>query len=596
MEEKSCLLQLTGNPILLKNERKEREETEKGKTRTKTGIKEVHDTTNATFSSEAKEKEDQENKQLLSLKPETCVQGQEGNRANSGNRVTFARESPLKKWYEGEEVKETDGMAEENTREGEEGKIERRDTLLVVENATVPDGGWGWVVLAGSFVVMLLISSVGPCFSIVFSPLLLDLGTSPSTIFWIISTFSLVWNLASPTVGPLTQEFGYRSVAMVGSLLLTFSIILSAFATSSWFLFLFFSLVGGLGAGVVVTISNLIIPVYFTKRLGRANGILMTGTSLGLFTAPHLITFLQERYTYLGATLILGGIFLNTCISALVFHPVWWHVKNSGCEEKCSCIKEIQLQQSEADVARCVKCERKASIAVGRATLQPKSNQNSENIFSLLFRVCRSTVLSLRILYSPPALIIALSSTLTMNGYLGFLIMVPFVVKILHSVQGAALCLSVAGACNLVSRLVVSALTDCKWFDMRIGYIVGLSIITLTDLAFPFLTSLRWMVVVMGMWGCGAGTFMGLYNLVMIKYMGIKSLPSMFGAASLLNGLGFITIGPLLGWISEATGSYAISMWVLAFTQCICIILWLFMPAAMAWQNRSPVTTSCDPV
>lgn len=55
----------------------------------------------------------------------------------------------------------------------------------------------------------------------------------------------------------------------------------------------------------------------------------------------------------------------------------------------------------------------------------------------------------------------------------------------------------------------------------------------------------------MAVWGCGVGAFMGLYNLIMIRYMGMKKLPSMYGASSLLNGLGFITIGPLLGKIAN---------------------------------------------
>lgn len=65
--------------------------------------------------------------------------------------------------------------------------------------------------------------------------------------------------------------------------------------------------------------------------------------------------------------------------------------------------------------------------------------------------------------------------------------------------------------------------------------------------AFSFIPNLAWMTVTMAVWGCGVGAFMGLYNLIMIRYMGMKKLPSMYGASSLLNGLGFITIGPLIG-------------------------------------------------
>ncbi|XP_068244036.1 monocarboxylate transporter 12-like isoform X2 [Palaemon carinicauda] len=473
-------------------------------------------------------------------------------------------------------------------------QIRKRDNEEIVVKTVPPDGGWGWVVLVGSFVVMVC-SSIGPCFSLIFSPLFVNLGTPPYTISWIFNSFSLIWNLMSPAVGPLTEEFGHRSVATVGAVLVTVGLMLSAFAPSSWFLFISFSVLGGIGLGILVTISNIIIPVYFTAHLGRANGILMTGTSIGIFVLPLLITHLQQLYTYRGATLILGAILFNTCVAAAVFHPVRWHSKTVKCQRRYS-IRDIQLRRksrAEAENRNLLPDSRENPVAVVETTPQKEKRKAPVALCCLLLRVIKSTLLSLRILCSPPAFIIALSGTLTMNGYLNFIIMVPFVVKKIHSVQGSALCISVAGISNLISRLIMSALADCKWFDIRIGYIVSISIIALINIAFPFITSLVWMAVSMGVWGYGIGSFMGLYNLVMIKYMGAKNLPAMFGACSLLNGLGFISIGSMLGWVTQIVGSYNVSIWALACLQCFCIVLWLLMPAAVAWQIRNlvPATT-----
>ncbi|XP_066968831.1 monocarboxylate transporter 12-like [Macrobrachium rosenbergii] len=482
------------------------------------------------------------------------------------------------------EKKVVNKMEEEKRKDGQTGK---RDDEVIVVKTVPPDGGWGWVVLLGSFVVMVC-SSIGPCFSLIFSPLFLSLETPPSTVSWIFNSFSLIWNLMSPAVGPLTEEFGHRKVAVVGAVLVTVGLILSAFAPSAWFLFFSFSVLGGIGLGILVTISNIIIPVYFTGHLGRANGILMTGTSIGLFVVPLLITHLQGLFSYQGATLILSAILFHTCVAAAVFHPVKWHSKTVNYRRRLS-IRDSRRGRSDAESRNLLPDTERNSAAVVRTAPQREERRVPVAICCLLLRVIKSTVLSLRILCSPPAFIIALSGTLTMNGYLNFIVMVPFVVGKFHSSQGSALCVSVAGICNLVSRLIMSALTDCKWFDIRIGYIISISLIALINIAFPFTTSLTWMAISMGVWGYGIGSFMGLYNLVMIKYMGAKNLPAMFGAASLLNGLGFISIGSLLGWVAQIVSSYNVSIWALACIECFCIVLWLLMPAAEAWQIRNLV-------
>ncbi|XP_042228886.1 monocarboxylate transporter 5-like isoform X2 [Homarus americanus] len=334
----------------------------------------------------------------------------------------------------------------------------------------------------------------------------------------------------------------------------------------------------GLGAGLVVTTSVLIVPLYFTHRLGRANGVFMAGTSVGQFIAPHLITFLQDRYAFTGATLILGAIVLNTSVAAATFHPVSWHTGHLDCETGKPFPEKVFLRQSASSR------QLNSNLA---SSNQVTSNRKSRKMNGLLLRVAQSTLRDLGILRSPRALIIAVSSTLVVNGYLNFIMMVPFMVQEAgHSPQSSAWCVSVSGVFNLLTRLAMSAFSECPCFNMHICYVVGIFTIAASSLAFSFLTNATWLMVVMGVWGCGVGAFMGLYNLVMIRYMGIHNLPPMFGAASLLNGLGFITLGPLLGWVRDLSESYAFSIWLLASTQFLCVLLWFFMPAAVARDER----------
>lgn len=65
--------------------------------------------------------------------------------------------------------------------------------------------------------------------------------------------------------------------------------------------------------------------------------------------------------------------------------------------------------------------------------------------------------------------------------------------------------------------------------------------------AFSFLRDLTWAKVVMGLWGCGVGSFMGIHSLIMVEYVGLEKLVSTLGVCGITNGLCFILVGPLIG-------------------------------------------------
>lgn len=64
---------------------------------------------------------------------------------------------------------------------------------------------------------------------------------------------------------------------------------------------------------------------------------------------------------------------------------------------------------------------------------------------------------------------------------------------------------------------------------------------------FPLLGSLPWIMVAMVTFGLGVGTTMALYNLIMVRFMGLENLAPVFGASSIALAVGFITVGPLIG-------------------------------------------------
>ncbi|KAK4310756.1 hypothetical protein Pmani_017695, partial [Petrolisthes manimaculis] len=186
------------------------------------------------------------------------------------------------------------------------------------------------------------------------------------------------------------------------------------------------------------------------------------------------------------------------------------------------------------------------------------NKNNSNPTCSIFTRVLKSTRNDLRILKSPRACIICLGATLFINGYLNFIMMVPFALTSAgHSLDLSAWCLSASAVANFICRILTSSLSDVRWFRIRLCYMTGFLILFGVTFVFPFVQSPEWLIVTMVLFGCGVGSSMGLHNLVMIDVMGIERLESVYGSTSLSIGIGFIFVGPIIGFVRDQSGRYS---------------------------------------
>nr|XP_045608472.1 monocarboxylate transporter 9-like isoform X2 [Procambarus clarkii] len=483
----------------------------------------------------------------------------------------------------------------------------------------------------------MLVPLLGPCFGVLFSRFLLQEGSSSTTTAWIFNVQCFVWNMMGLVVRPLAKEFGWRNIAIKGVLLTSVSVIMSAFTPSAEFLFFSFSLLSGVGGGVVVCMCFIIVPMYFDRRRGLANAVMMAGVCTGQIVGPPFVRLLQDVYTFKGATLILGALMLNALVGAAFFHPVEWHMRpacdgtgewlsggtsltlpevivkkkevidtagKGSCQSPCS-ERGVEAPPVDAKVREGIEAPPVEATALSlpslnktgiTTALQNRSQMTSVDheegkqrtgLGELALRVAHNILSDLRIFRSPRAVIISLGCTFFINGYYNFIMMVPFaMLRAGHTLEDAAWCISVSAGCNLLCRILMSALSDSPRFNMRAAYMAGLAATAAAIFTFPLLTELRWLMVTMAVWGCGVGTTMGLYNLVMVTIMGLDNLAPVFGASCLAVGVGFLFLGPLIGVVRDATGSYTVSMWVLAAAVLTSFILWLFMPAAQAYDQR----------
>ncbi|XP_068236333.1 monocarboxylate transporter 9-like isoform X2 [Palaemon carinicauda] len=442
-----------------------------------------------------------------------------------------------------------------------------------------------------------------------------------------------------PFAGPLTKELGFRKLCMMGALMASVCMFVCSFAKSTTYLLVFFSLAGLFG-GLTCKPCYLIIPMYFDKRRGMASALLMGGMCTGQFVAPPFIRYLLIHYGFTGATIIVSSCLLNCCVGASLFHPVEWHLKpatssigksasvpilnesevttrhneetKSLMDEKVgndTKIPEKQMPLTPKAVLRArgtrrmSECSNVSSIAISMVDLSsvahqveedkrhdPKLDAKSSDSSSrpnLVSRVVKSLISDLGILRYHRAQIIAFGGLFLINGYLNFMMVFPFAVQAAgYTLEDAAWCISITGVCNFIARLASSVLSDYSWFNMKLMYVLGAVIIAAATGIFSFLTSLVMMKVTLALWAFGIGINISLYPLVMARIMGVHNMPAIFGTQSLIVGLGYVALGPLIGYVRDVSGSYSVSMWLMSAEVWVCVILWCFMPAAIARDRK----------
>ncbi|KAK7869286.1 hypothetical protein R5R35_000897 [Gryllus longicercus] len=189
----------------------------------------------------------------------------------------------------------------------------------------VPDGGWGWVVVAASFVMSMIADGISFSFGLLFVRFLAHFEDSRSKTSWIGSLFMSVPLMSGPLGSALVDRYGCRTMTIVGGLVSALGFVLSAVANSIEMLIVTFGVIAGLGLGLCYVTCVVSIAFWFDKRRALATGLAAAGTGFGTFVYAPLTNLFLVEYGWRGALLLLAGTLLHMCVCGAVMRdPDWW--------------------------------------------------------------------------------------------------------------------------------------------------------------------------------------------------------------------------------------------------------------------------------
>lgn len=193
-----------------------------------------------------------------------------------------------------------------------------------------PNGGWGWVIVLAYAINGVSTIPIFQGFGLIFKDTFPMFGFTATDVTVIMNTnlaFGMILGLVN---GPLLQRFGYRAIAVAGTLTYTIGVTLTAFADTFPLIMFSYGILASVGMGLTMSAFSFAVNSYFTTRRGRAMGLALTMTGLGPILMPQLTSFLISYYGFQGTMLIYGALTLHSLIGAALLQPVQWHMREES--------------------------------------------------------------------------------------------------------------------------------------------------------------------------------------------------------------------------------------------------------------------------
>ncbi|XP_078669476.1 monocarboxylate transporter 2-like isoform X1 [Branchiostoma floridae x Branchiostoma belcheri] len=422
-----------------------------------------------------------------------------------------------------------------------------------------PDGGWGWMVVVGGFIVNGCAAGTFRSLGVLFLAFRQQFDASSAETAWVTSIMMCVMYLLAPFATALASTTGFRPVIMLGGVLSATGYVISAFGTRVYHLYLAIGCLTGLGCALTVSPMMVTVGQYFSTRRAVANSLAVLGASIMSMTLPLLFQYLLDEYGLKGALLILGGVMLQEVVAGALVRPLKRHrnESDSGLEMSPNDTSDNLLGSNTATETK--------SAAVVRFFRKLWTDMDFKlvKIRSVAFYLTSLFLLAFSLIV-PPMYIVPRARDLQIEDY------------------RAASLLTASSIADVVGRLSVGAIPDTPHFTRLDQFGLSLCLLGLTNLLCPLAITYPGLIVYAIAHGLFYGAFVPTSFTCLAELVGPKRLPGALGLYMLVQGFASLTGPPFAGWLYDRTGSYDV-----AFLQAgVCFLLAGLLPFILRFTKR----------
>ncbi|CAG2177127.1 unnamed protein product [Oppiella nova] len=185
-----------------------------------------------------------------------------------------------------------------------------------------PDGGWGWVVVFGSFMISLIGDGFSYTTGLFYTKFLTEYHESEAITSLFDSIMTGMIYCSGPVAGGLTTTYGCRKIAIIGSVITVSGMLSSIILDNIYTHCLTLGVITGTGLGLLYLPQVMIVTYWFDKRLSLATGIGVCGSGIGIAIFALLSDHLIETYGWKGAMLLLSGLMFSCVAFSSLFRKV----------------------------------------------------------------------------------------------------------------------------------------------------------------------------------------------------------------------------------------------------------------------------------
>jgi MFS family permease len=198
---------------------------------------------------------------------------------------------------------------------------------------------FGWYILCACFFILFFQSGARYAFSVMFKPMLADLGwnrTSLSSAFFLnMAIFALTMSIS----GRLYDRYGPKWVILVSTLFMSVGYVGIAFIDSLWEFYICYGLLAAIGfGGASIPLVAALMTNWFEKRRGLAISLAISGNCMGQFLLVPVFTAIVLNHGWRISYALIGFIMLavNTflCLTVIRGNPAALGLQPFGRKEQ----------------------------------------------------------------------------------------------------------------------------------------------------------------------------------------------------------------------------------------------------------------------